>query len=204
MVSLPPLLAVRYRIATTREIRSWSFGQLESRRAKDATHWQEQRGTIDDQRIFGPLQDLECACGKYQGTQHRGMICDRCGVKVTSPSVRRERFGHIELGAELRHPFGQDADRLATFPVLPAVFVGSSAGCRLVEYYERLAEEASTAAVAQETLNRLAELLLPAVVFAHEWRLVEASLLAQGLAIGPDLHPRMKIVDGKVQRVRTE
>lgn len=183
MGPLPPFLAVRYRIATAREIRSWSFGQVHSRRELNATHWQAQRGTIDDQQIFGPLKEGACACGKYHGTQHRGMICDLCGVKLTSPSVRRERFGHIEFEVELRHPFGQAADLLPAFPVLPAVYVGSSSGCRLAECYESLLDDMANPTLAQQCLDRLAELLLPVIISAHEWRLVEAPRLAQGLAL---------------------
>jgi hypothetical protein len=185
MISLPSFLAVHYRVATTREIRSWSFGQLHSRRNPDAAHWQEQRGTLDDQAIFGPVQEFVCACGKYRGAQHRGMICDRCGVKITSPSVRRERFGHVELGTDLRHPLGAETDQVAAFPVLPAVYIGSAAGDRLAERYEALVTRAGAAAAEQAALERVAEALLPAVQFAHEWRLVEASLLARGLALIP-------------------
>jgi hypothetical protein len=183
MVSLPPFLAVHYRFATTHEIRSWSFGVLHSRRTTDATHWQEQRGTLDDQRIFGPLREFECACGKYRGQEYRGMICDRCGVKITSPSVRRKRFGHVELGLELRHPLGAMTDHVAAFPVLPTVYVASSAGGRLAERYEALAEGTAAGAAEQAAQDQVAEVLLPAVEFAHAWRLVEAPLLAQGLAL---------------------
>ncbi|MGQ0633037.1 MAG: hypothetical protein ACT4QC_00350 [Planctomycetaceae bacterium] len=77
------------------------------------------RDTLDDQRIFGPLRTLECACGMYRGVEHRGLICDRCGVKVASPEVRRTRFGHVELDIEITRPFDPDA-RLSVWPVLPA------------------------------------------------------------------------------------
>jgi DNA-directed RNA polymerase subunit beta' len=63
-------------------VRSWSFGALQSPREPGAQGWQQRRGTLDDQRILGPLRDFECACGKYQGPRYRGMICDRCGVKL--------------------------------------------------------------------------------------------------------------------------
>jgi hypothetical protein len=183
MITLPPFLAVRYRVVTTSEIRSWSFGQVHSLRTREANHWQEQRGTLDDQAIFGPLQEFACVCGKYQGPQYRGMICDRCGVKITSPSVRRERFGHVELGTGLRHPLGAETDRIAAFPVLPAVYINSSAGGRLAERYEALVGGAAVGKAEQAALDAVAEVLLPAVEFAHEWRLTEAPRLAQGLAL---------------------
>jgi hypothetical protein len=183
MEPLPPFLAVRYRIATSHEIRSWSFGLVRSRRPADATAWQDQRGTLDDQGIFGPLQEYHCACGKYEGERYRGMICDRCGVKLASPSVRRERFGHIELGAELQHPLGKENNQIAAFPVIPAVFLASSAGDRLAQCYETLAEAASAEPAQQGMLDPVIEVLLPVVRIAHEWRLGEASRLARGLAL---------------------
>jgi hypothetical protein len=183
MLSLPPFLAVRYRLATTHEVHSWSFGVLHSRRTRDATHWQEQRGTLDDQAIFGPLREFECACGKYCGQEYRGIICDRCFVKISSPAVRRERFGHVQFGMELRHPLGTETERIAAFPVLPAVYVASSAGERLAERYEALAQGAAGGLADQAALDQVAEVLLPAVEFAHAWRLIEAPLLARGLAL---------------------
>jgi hypothetical protein len=183
VIALPPFLGVHYRHATTPEIRSWSFGVVHSRRSRDTTHWREQRGTLDDQAIFGPLREFECACGKYRGEQYRGMICHLCGVKLAPPAVRRERFGHVELGTELRHPVGPQTSHVAAFPVLPAVYLGSSAGERLAERYEALAEGAAVGRAAQVTLDQVAEVLLPAVEFAHAWRLSEATLLARGLAL---------------------
>src|SRR5262245_20800945 len=121
-VVLPDALVSAYRPATSREIRSWSFGVVKASRSCNAADWPDQRGTLDDQAVFGPTTSDKCACGKYDGPGHRRMICDRCGVKVTSTGVRRERFGHIELGPEFRHPFGEDGDTLAAFPVLPATF----------------------------------------------------------------------------------
>src|SRR5207302_9291944 len=96
MVELPSTLAAAYRLATDREVRSWSYGVLKAFRNPDAQGWEQQRETLDDQRIFGPLREFECACGKYRGPRYRGMICDRCGVKITTPAARRHRFGHIE------------------------------------------------------------------------------------------------------------
>jgi hypothetical protein len=106
------------------------------------------------------------------------MICDWCGVKVTSPVARRERFGHIELTAEVRHPLSGGADILAAFPVLPAAYVASLAGETLVGLYEELIECAPG-----PTLDRLVETLLPVAQMAHEWDLTEATVLARGLAL---------------------
>jgi len=127
MFKLPTAMAHLYCPATNRDIRSWSFGLVNAQRESGATDWEKQKGTLDDQRIFGPLRDLECACGKYKGPRCQGMICDRCGVKVTTPDVREKRFGHIELPEEIRHPW-TDEGKLATFPVLPAVFLERAEG----------------------------------------------------------------------------
>jgi hypothetical protein len=147
----------------------------------------EQRGTLDDQVIFGPLRDFECACGKYQGPNHNGMICDRCGVKVTSPDVRRERFGHFEFVAEVRHPLGGATDVLSAFPVLPAAFVCSHGGKGLADLYDELVEATAPelAGGLARRLSRLAEMLLPVVQLAHWWDLAEAVVLARGLALEP-------------------
>jgi hypothetical protein len=127
MLQLPPALAVLYRPATEREVRSRSFGLLKAPREPSATTgWEQRRGTLEDQAIFGPLRDFECVCGKYRGSKYRGMICDICGVKVTPTSVRRERFGHIELPSPVIHPLGQSGERLSAVPVLPAALVQGS------------------------------------------------------------------------------
>ena len=185
MDQLPALLARSYRPATTREIRSWSFGQVKSARTKQPAGVQDQRATLNDQAIFGPTRLHECACGKYAGPQHQGMICDRCGVKVTSPSVRRERFGHIDLGQELRHPLGEASDLISGFPVLPAVFVESSAGQRLADLYEALvrAVDSSSFQEAAGSLGQLVAIVLPLVIMAQEWGLADEYTLARGIAV---------------------
>jgi hypothetical protein len=178
-------------------VRSWSFGELQSPRDSRAQGWQQERGTLDDQRIFGPLRDFECACGKYHGTQYQGMICDRCGVKLTSREARRKRFGHIELPSPVRHPLGEAAHLLCAVPVLPASFIESGAGQRLALVYEDLVGPvAAVPEGAAQALERLAELLVPIVTVAHEWTLPEAATLARGLA----LEDRAAPDDGRCNR----
>jgi hypothetical protein len=185
MINLPAILAARYRPATEHEVRSWSFGRLTVPRRGGADSWQEQIGTLDDQRIFGPVEGFACACGKYRGSQHRNMICDRCGVKVTTPEVRRRRFGHIELSQPLPHPMGSGSEQLGSIPVLPAAFVCSTAGEPLAPMYDRLIEGAISAEPSEcrQTLDQLFALLVPVVVLAHSWDLEEAPLLARGLSL---------------------
>ncbi len=113
------------------------------------------------------------------------MICDRCGVKVTSPSARRERFGHIELGREFRHPLGGASDLILAFPVLPAVFVESPAGKRLADLYEALIEAGGSSSFprAGDCLSDLVAIVLPIVIMAHDWGLADTYTFARGIAL---------------------
>lgn len=128
----------RYRPASSREVRSWSFGAVSRPRDPEARGWRKVRGSLDDQRVFGTKRDFECVCGKYQGVQHRNMVCDICGVKVAEHDVRRRRFGHIELGNEVPHPFGKDGETINAIPVLPAGYWESPGGSGLTERYEQV------------------------------------------------------------------
>src|SRR5438552_1995581 len=139
MPELPSTLAWRYRLATDQDIRSWSFGVVKASRSGDAGEWHTQRGTLDDQAIFGPLRDYHCACGKYAGQKYNGMICDLCGVKVTQISQRRRRFGHVDLPVSVAHPLGNEHARLTVFPVLPAAFFEST-DTGLRDLYDRLVD----------------------------------------------------------------
>lgn len=185
MLQLPPVIAARYRPARDREVHSRSFGMLKEPRNPSAAGWEQQRGTLEDQAIFGPLRDFECACGKYRGPKFQNMICDRCAVKVTTRAARRQRFGHIDLPVPIVHPLGQNAERLHAIPVLPAVFVEARAGEGLADLYDELVRSESSGSLERlaGSFNRLVELLLPAVIVAHEWDLQEAEVLACGLAL---------------------
>ncbi len=182
---LPLPLAEQYRLATDQEVRSWSFGLLKSIRFLPATKWEQQRGTLDDQSIFGPRKNLECACGKYQGPNYRNRICDRCGVKVTSPDARRQRFAHIEMPVSMEHPLGATAERLSTIPVLPAAFFESSGGEALAKLYDDLILAVISGSVEELRIgwNRLIELLVPVLTVAYKWDLQETRTIARGLAL---------------------
>lgn len=185
MSDLPLTLVAWYRPATDREVRSWSFGLLQAIRQPDATSWGQQLGTLDDQRIFGPRQELACSCGKYRGPSCRNLVCDICGVKVTTLEARRQRFGHIELPVSIAHPLGGEAQRLSTFPVLPASFVESSGGEPLARLYEDLVRAVDSESLErlQAGMNHLIESLLPVLSIAHAWDLQEAGTIARGLAL---------------------
>ncbi len=103
MFELNNLSAIRVSIASPEKIREWSYGEVtKSETINYRTHKPETSGLLCE-RIFGPKKNWECHCGKYKRIRHKGVICDKCGVEVTKSSVRRERFGHIELAAPVAH-----------------------------------------------------------------------------------------------------
>src|SRR5215468_2110624 len=95
--------SVRIQLASPNDIRSWSFGEVKKPETINYRTYRAEKDGLFCERIFGPERDWECFCGKYKGTKHKGMICDRCGVKVTHSRVRRKRMGHINLAAPVVH-----------------------------------------------------------------------------------------------------
>ncbi|MDW8032825.1 MAG: DNA-directed RNA polymerase subunit beta' [Aquificaceae bacterium] len=100
---LLPFEKIKLMLASPEEIRSWSYGEVKKPETINyRTHKPEKDGLFCA-KIFGPIKDYECLCGKYRGKRFEGTICDRCGVEVTRSYVRRKRFGHIELAAPVAH-----------------------------------------------------------------------------------------------------
>ncbi|QDT64614.1 DNA-directed RNA polymerase subunit beta' [Calycomorphotria hydatis] len=95
--------SVKIGLASPNDIRSWSFGEVKKPETINYRTYRPERDGLFCERIFGPEKDWECACGKYRGMKYKGLICDRCGVKVTHSRVRRKRMGHIELAAPVVH-----------------------------------------------------------------------------------------------------
>src|SRR5580698_7897563 len=95
--------AVKISLARPHDIRSWSFGEVKKPETINYRTYRPEKDGLFCERIFGPEKDWECTCGKYRGMKYKGMICDRCGVKVTHSRVRRKRMGHIELAAPVVH-----------------------------------------------------------------------------------------------------
>ena len=95
--------SVKIMLASPNDIRSWSFGEVKKPETINYRTYRPEKDGLFCERIFGPERDWECACGKYKGTKHKGIICDRCGVKVTHSRVRRKRMGHINLAAPVVH-----------------------------------------------------------------------------------------------------
>src|SRR2546423_11826395 len=90
-------------IASSDTIRSWSHGEVTNPETINYRTFKPERDGLFCARIFGPVTDWECLCGKYKRMKHRGVICDKCGVEVTLSRVRRERLGHIELASPCSH-----------------------------------------------------------------------------------------------------
>jgi len=95
--------SVSIRLASPRDIISWSYGEVKKPETINYRTYRPEKDGLFCERIFGTERDWECSCGKYKGIKHRGIICDRCGVKVTHSRVRRERMGHINLAAPVVH-----------------------------------------------------------------------------------------------------
>lgn len=90
-------------VASPESIRSWSKGEVKSPETINYRTFKPEKGGLFCERIFGPVKDWECSCGKYKRIKHRGVVCDRCGVEVTLSRVRRDRMGHIELAVPVSH-----------------------------------------------------------------------------------------------------
>ena len=85
------------------KILSWSFGEIKKPETINYRTFKPERDGLFCARIFGPVKDYECLCGKYKRMKYKGIICEKCGVEVTLSKVRRERMGHIELAAPVAH-----------------------------------------------------------------------------------------------------
>ncbi len=94
---------IKITIASPERIRSWSFGEIKKPETINYRTFKPERDGLFCARIFGPIKDYECLCGKYKRMKYRGIICEKCGVEVTLSKVRRERMGHIELASPVAH-----------------------------------------------------------------------------------------------------
>src|SRR5437879_7186190 len=94
---------IKISIASPERIRSWSFGEIKKPETINYRTFKPERDGLFCARIFGPIKDYECLCGKYKRMKYRGIICEKCGVEVTLSKVRRDRMGHIELASPVAH-----------------------------------------------------------------------------------------------------
>lgn len=97
------LTSIRIKIASPDDIRKWSYGEVKKPETINYKTLKPERDGLFCERIFGPVKDFECHCGKYKKIRYKGVVCNRCGVEVTTSKVRRERMGHIELAFPVAH-----------------------------------------------------------------------------------------------------
>ena len=90
-------------IASPERILYWSYGEVEKPETINYRTFKPERKGLFCEKVFGPVKDWECSCGKYRRIRYRGIVCERCGVEVTNSKVRRERMGHIQLAADVAH-----------------------------------------------------------------------------------------------------
>ncbi|MBR3235375.1 MAG: DNA-directed RNA polymerase subunit beta', partial [Atopobiaceae bacterium] len=95
--------AIKISLASADQIRSWSHGEVKKPETINYRTLKPEKDGLFCEKIFGPVKDWECSCGKYKGIRFKGIVCERCGVEVTSAKVRRDRMGHIELAAPVSH-----------------------------------------------------------------------------------------------------
>ena len=95
--------ALEIKLASPRQVREWSYGEVKKPETINYRTLKPERDGLFCERIFGPIKDWECACGKYKRIRYKGVICDKCGVEVTRSKVRRERMGHIEVASPVTH-----------------------------------------------------------------------------------------------------
>jgi len=95
--------AINIGLASPEKIRSWSYGEVKKPETINYRTFKPERDGLFCAKIFGPIKDYECLCGKYKRLKHRGVVCEKCGVEVTLAKVRRERMGHIDLASPVAH-----------------------------------------------------------------------------------------------------
>src|ERR671925_712755 len=95
--------AIKIGLASPEKIRSWSYGEVKKPETINYRTFKPERDGLFCAKIFGPIKDYECLCGKYKRMKHRGVVCEKCGVEVIHSKVRRERAGHIDLATPVAH-----------------------------------------------------------------------------------------------------
>src|SRR6266700_1566914 len=114
MIDINDFDAIRIGLASSKQIRDWSSGEVTKPETINYRTLKPERDGLFCERIFGPTKDWECYCGKYKRVRYKGIICERCGVEVTRQKVRRERMGHIDLAAPVSHIFKDLAKKITT------------------------------------------------------------------------------------------
>src|SRR5215468_9522595 len=103
MLEVNDFNAMRISLASPEQVRGWSYGEVTKPETINYRTLKTEKDGLFCERIFGPVKDWECSCGKYKGVRFKGIVCDKCGVEVARSKVRRERMGHIELASPVSH-----------------------------------------------------------------------------------------------------
>src|SRR3989344_1173148 len=103
IVRMVDFSGIKLMLASPEIITSWSYGEVTKPETINYRTFKPEKDGLFDERIFGPTKDYECYCGKYKRMRYKGIVCDRCGVEVTTSAVRRERMGHIKLASPIAH-----------------------------------------------------------------------------------------------------
>src|SRR5438552_1075153 len=175
--------AIRISLASPEKIQSWSHGEVTKPETINYRTFKPERDGLFCAKIFGPITDWECLCGKYKRMKHRGVICDKCGVEVTQAKVRRERLGHITLAKPLKvvDSFRKSSNRpewmiLDVIPVIPPELRplvpldgGRFATSDLNDLYRRVINR-------NNRLKKLMELKAPDVIIRNEKRMLQEAV----------------------------
>src|SRR6266403_543212 len=168
---------IRISIASPEKILSWSYGEIKKPETINYRTFKPERDGLFCARIFGPIKDYECLCGKYKRMKYKGIICEKCSVEVTLSRVRRERMGHIELAAPVAHIWflkALDLDKMQAD--LRAEIAGSDSDAKK----KKLAKRLKIVEAFQQSGNR------------PEWM-----ILKQIPVIPPDLRPLVPLDGGR-------
>src|SRR5437870_424852 len=184
--------AIKTGLASPEKIRSWSYGEVKKPETINYRTFKPERDGLFCAKIFGPVKDYECLCGKYKRLKHRGVICEKCGVEVTLAKVRRERMGHIELASPVAHIWFlkslpsrmgmvldmtlRDIERVLYFeafvvtdPALTPLDGGRFATSDLNDLYRRVINR-------NNRLKRLLELKAPDIIVRNEKRMLQEAV----------------------------
>src|SRR3990172_13087311 len=102
-LNLVDFSGLRISLASPERVKEWSHGEVTKPETINYRTFRAEKDGLFDERIFGPTKDYECYCGKYKRMRYKGIVCDRCGVEITTSAVRRERMGHIKLASPIAH-----------------------------------------------------------------------------------------------------
>ncbi|MEL6289970.1 MAG: DNA-directed RNA polymerase subunit beta', partial [Pseudomonadota bacterium] len=212
---------IQISIASPEKIRSWSFGEIKKPETINYRTFKPERDGLFCARIFGPIKDYECLCGKYKRMKYKGVICEKCGVEVTLAKVRRERMGHIDLAAPVAHIWFlkslpsrigllldmtlKDLERVLYFENYIVMESGVESDLEIgqllteEEYYdaqERLGEDAFTAGIGAEAIRELLE----GLDLESESERLRQEIAEATTALKPiKLAKRLKVVESFIQ-----